>query len=498
MDKTEFILSLDQGTTSSRSILYNRSGKIVGSAQREFKQIFPQPGWVEHDPEEIWRSQYETAKEVLNGMVAGKGRIAAIGITNQRETVIAWNKDTGKSVCNALVWQDRRTAIHCDELKKLGLSEMIRKKTGLVIDAYFSATKLAWILNNVDTARELADAGKLAFGTVDSWLVWNLTGGKTHVTDVSNASRTMLFNIHTLSWDPELLELFNIPVDVLPEVRSSSEVFGYTEDGLFSERIPVSGIAGDQQAATFGQICLEAGMVKCTYGTGCFILCNTGHEPVDSDNNLLTTVAWQIGGKTTYALEGSIFNGGAVIQWLRDGLHLINDSAEIEALAGTVVDNGGVYFVPAFTGLGAPHWDQYARGIIAGLTRGVNAGHLARAALESIAFQVNDVIRAMEDDAGLEISTLKVDGGAAINNLLMQFQADLLGIQVIRPESVETTAMGAAFLAGLAVKFWESIEEIRDIWELDREFGSRIGVNKLESLKKDWSKAVSRAKGWEG
>jgi glycerol kinase len=498
MKNSSFILSFDQGTTSSRSILYDHSGKAVSTAQKEFTQIFPKPGWVEHDPEEIWESQIKTAREVLDSVgKEGAGKVAAIGITNQRETTIAWNRETGKPVYNAIVWQDRRTAGHCDELKRKGFTDLVRKKTGLVIDAYFSATKMAWILENVDGARDLAKEGKLAFGTVDTWLIWKLTGGKVHITDASNASRTMLFNIHTLSWDAELLELMNIPPTALPEVRSCSEVYGTTAPEIFPYEIPISGIAGDQQAATFGQMCMDPGMVKCTYGTGCFILCNTGEMPVKSHNNLLTTIAWQVRGKTMYALEGSIFNGGAVVQWLRDGLKIIRDSAETEALAGTVEDNGGVYFVPAFTGLGAPHWDPYARGTITGLTRGVTGGHIVRAALEGIAFQVYEVVKAMEEDADIEISSLKVDGGAAANNLLMQIQADLLGIPVIRPGSVETTAMGAAYLAGLAVGFWDSVEDIRGQWIVDREFTTTIGDKEKEKMIGGWQKAVQRSKNWE-
>ena len=497
MDNKNYILALDQGTTSSRSIVYNHKGKIVSSAQKEFTQIFPDPGWVEHKPEEIWTTQFETAGKALSDAGISATNIAAIGITNQRETTLVWDRQTGKPVCNAIVWQDRRTSRFCDELKEKGLAEEIRDKTGLVIDAYFSATKLSWILENVEGAREKANSGRLAFGTVDSWLIWNLTGGKVHVTDVSNASRTMLFNINSLSWDKDLLEIFNIPESVLPDVRSSSEIYGYTADGLFPVPIPIAGIAGDQQAATFGQMCLAEGSVKNTYGTGCFILCNTGNKPVKSKNNLVTTIAWQRNGETTYALEGSIFIGGAVIQWLRDGLKIIKDSAEVEDLARSVDDNGGVYFVPAFTGLGAPHWDQYARGIIAGLTRGVNAGHIARAALESIAFQVNDIIKSMEDDAGIQISELKVDGGAAVNDLLMQFQADLIGIPVIRPESIETTALGAAYLAGLAVNFWGSVDEIKGQWAMDQKFERKIAAHEKDILISGWGKAVVRAKDWE-
>ncbi len=497
MENQNFILALDQGTTSSRSILYNQEGKIVSSVQQEFTQIFPKPGWVEHDPEEIWATQLDTAAKVLAGEGLSARQVAAIGITNQRETTLLWDKQSGEPVGNAIVWQDRRTAGHCDELKEKGLASMIRDKTGLVIDAYFSATKVAWILENVPGAREKAEAGKLAFGTVDTWLVWKLTAGRVHVTDVSNASRTMLFNIHTLSWDQEMLELFNIPEGVLPDVRSSSEVYGHTAEGLFPTPIPIAGMAGDQQAATFGQMCLAEGSVKNTYGTGCFILCNTGKNPVKSKNNLVTTVAWQVNGETTYALEGSIFTGGAVIQWLRDGLKIIRESAEVEDLARSVDDNAGVYFVPAFTGLGAPHWDPYARGIIAGLTRGVKAGHIARAALESIAFQVNDVIKSMEDDAGIKISELKVDGGAAVNDLLMQFQADLIGIPVIRPQSIETTALGAAYLAGLAVGFWKNTEQIKGQWAVGRRFEKQITQPEKDGLISGWEKAVTRAKDWE-
>jgi glycerol kinase len=497
MDHQDHILALDQGTTSSRSIIYNHQGKIVSTAQKEFTQLFPHPGWVEHDPEEIWATQLETAKRTLAAAGINAGNIAAVGITNQRETTLVWDKQNGQPVCKAIVWQDRRTAGHCDELKEKGLAEMIRDRTGLVIDAYFSATKLSWILENVPGAREKALAGYLAFGTVDTWLIWKMTAGEVHVTDVSNASRTMLFNIHTLSWDKELLELFNIPEAVLPEVRSSSEIYGHTTEDLFGIPLPIAGIAGDQQAATFGQMCLAEGSLKNTYGTGCFILCNTGPKPVKSKNNLVTTIAWQINKETTYALEGSIFTGGAVIQWLRDGLKIIKESSEVEDLARSEDDNGGVYFVPAFTGLGAPHWDPYARGIIVGLTRGVSAGHIARAALESIAFQVNDVIRSMEDDAGIQIRELKVDGGAAVNDLLMQFQADLIGIPVIRPESIETTALGAAYLAGLAVGFWKSTDEIKGQWAVDRRFETRVSQQEKDGLITGWEKAVLRAKDWE-
>ena len=493
---TQYILAIDQGTTSSRAIVFDHAGKMKGVAQQEFGQIFPEPGWVEHDPLEIWSSQLQVLHDALKDAGIGATDLAAIGITNQRETAVVWDRLTGKPMCNAIVWQDRRTAPTCDDLKARGLEGMIREKTGLVIDAYFSATKWKWILDNVPGAGEKARRGELAFGTVDSWLIWNLTGGKVHVTDVTNASRTMLFNIHTLEWDPELLDLFGIPESVLPEVRSSSEVYGNTDEGILSVPIPIAGIAGDQQAATFGQMCLSAGSVKNTYGTGCFILCNTGEKPVRSENNLVTTIAWQLDGITQYALEGSIFIGGAVVQWLRDGLGLIKTSSEVEKLAETVDDNGGVYFVPAFTGLGAPYWDPYARGMIAGLTRGVTSGHIARAALESIAFQVKDVMRAMEDDAGFRINELKVDGGAVVNDLLMQFQADLIGIPVIRPETTETTALGAAYLAGLAVDYWESIGEIESQWAAERAFNSTITAPERQKIMAGWKKAVSRAQSW--
>lgn len=493
----KYILSIDQGTTSSRAIVFSHSGSITGLAQKEFTQIFPTPGWVEHDAEEIWDSQLQVIREALKSADITAESLAAIGITNQRETAVVWDRKSGKPLCNAIVWQDRRTAGFCDQLKTDGHEEMIRQKTGLVIDAYFSASKWNWILEHVPGAKEKAEAGELALGTVDSWLIWNLTGGSVHVTDVTNASRTMLFNINTLTWDQELLALFGIPENMLPEVKSSSEIYGYTADGILSDSIPIAGIAGDQQAATFGQMCLSPGSVKNTYGTGCFILCNTGETPVLSKNKLVTTIAWQLDGKTTYALEGSIFIGGAVVQWLRDGLGLISKSEDVEELASSVEDSGGVYFVPAFTGLGAPHWDPYARGMIAGLTRGVTSGHIARAALESIAFQVYDVISAMEDDAGITIKELKVDGGAAVNDLLMQFQANLIGIPVIRPETIETTALGAAYLAGLAVKFWSGLDEIEKQWAMDRTFVSDISEESQVELKEGWNKAVSRSKNWE-
>lgn len=497
MAKEKLILALDQGTTSSRAILFNKKGEILHVAQKEFEQIFPEPGRVEHSPNQIWSTQLETAKEVISKTKDGSRGIAAIGITNQRETTVVWDRETGEPVYNAIVWQDRRTSEYCDELRKQGFGETINAKTGLVADSYFSGTKLKWILDHVEGAREKAESGRLAFGTIDTWLIYKLTNGNVHVTDVTNASRTMLFNIHTLTWDKELLTLLGIPASILPEVKSSSEVYGYADEALFGQPIAISGIAGDQQAATFGQMCLTPGSVKNTYGTGCFMLCNTGEKPVRSKNNLLTTIAWQIGGKTTYALEGSIFIGGAVVQWLRDGLGIIKNSSEVETLARTVENNGGVYFVPAFTGLGAPHWDQYARGIIAGLTRGTNAGHIARSALESIAFQVVDVIKAMEADAGIKINELKVDGGAVVNNLLMQIQANMIGVPVIRPETIETTALGAAYLAGLAVNYWGSIDEIKGQWAVDRKFTMDIPQKEKKQLLANWAKAISRAKKWE-
>jgi len=493
---SKFILALDQGTTSSRAIVFDHAGKMAGVAQEEFKQIFPEPGWVEHDAMEIWNTQLDVLKQALSNAGVKASELGAIGITNQRETAVAWDRKTGVPICNAIVWQDRRTASLCDELKSRQLEGMIKDKTGLVIDAYFSATKWRWILENVPGAREKAENGELAFGTIDSWLIWKLTGGKVHVSDVTNACRTMLFNIHTLDWDPELLELFGIPLEVLPEVRSSSEVYGEVSTAFLSNPVPIAGIAGDQQAATFGQMCLSPGSVKNTYGTGCFILCNTGETPVVSENNLITTIAWQLNGKTVYALEGSIFIAGAVVQWLRDGLGLIKSSSQIEKLALSVKDNGGVYFVPAFTGLGAPYWDPYARGMIAGLSRGVTGGNIARAALESIAFQVKDVMKAMEEDAGFKIKELKVDGGAVVNDLLMQFQADLIGIPVIRPETTETTALGAAYLAGLAVGFWKDLEEIQAQWAAEKTFSCTITEEEQDKLMMGWVKAVSRSQSW--
>jgi glycerol kinase len=492
----KYILALDQGTTSSRAIVFDRHGSIVATAQQEFRQIFPKPGWVEHDPQEIWASQSNVAAQAILKAGLTATDIAAIGITNQRETTVVWDRATGQPICNAIVWQDRRTAPICDRLKARGFAPKIRKKTGLVVDAYFSGTKLQWIVEHVAGAKARARAVELAFGTVDSWLVWNLTGGQRHVTDPSNASRTMLFNIHTGDWDDELLRLFGVPRAILPEVRSSSEVYGETT--LFGGAIPIAGIAGDQQAALFGQACTRPGMVKNTYGTGCFMLMHTGEKSIASKNNLLTTVAWRIGDRTEYALEGSIFIAGAVVQWLRDGLRIISSSGEIESLAAQVPDNGGVYFVPAFAGLGAPHWDQYARGTVLGLTRGTTRAHLARAALEGIAYQVSDVVRSMEKDAKIRLKELRVDGGACANNLLMQFQADLLGVPVVRPRVAETTALGAACLAGLAVGFWMDQREIAAQWQADRRFVPAVKSSLREKLLAGWNRALGRAKRWEG
>lgn len=490
----KYILSLDQGTTSSRAILFEKSGKVAAVSQREFPQHFPRPGWVEHHAEDIWESQLGVTREVMDKGWISPNDVGAIGITNQRETVVVWDRKTGKPIAPAIVWQDRRTAPMCDFLREQGKDKEIKKKTGLVLDAYFSATKVAWILDHVKGARSRAKAGELAMGTIDSWLVWKLTGGRVHATDPSNASRTMLFNIHTLKWDDSLLALFDIPPSLLPEVRPSSGFFGETQ--LFGGSIPITGIAGDQQAALFGQACMKPGMVKNTYGTGCFMLMNTGEMPIVSKNNLLTTIAWQIGDKTEYALEGSIFIAGAVVQWLRDGLGIIKSSSEVEVLANKVSDNGGVYLVPAFAGLGAPHWDSYARGTLVGLTRGTSSAHIARAALEGIAFQVADVLKSMEADAGIKLRELRVDGGASRNNLLMQIQADLLGVPVIRPQESETTALGAAYLAGLGVKFWKSTREISQQWNEESRFKSQWNSVKRENAKAVWQKALSRAKSW--
>lgn len=493
----KFILALDQGTTSSRAIVFNKKGEMVSVAQKEFTQIFPQPGWVEHDANEIWSTQAGVAAEAITQAGANGKNIAGIGITNQRETTVVWDRETSEPIYNAIVWQDRRTSKYCDELRAQGHADMIQDKTGLIIDSYFSGTKVKWILDNVEGAREKAEAGKLAFGTIDSWLIWKLTQGEVHVTDVTNASRTLLYNIKTLEWDKDMLELLNIPASILPEVKSSSEVYGHTVTTLFAHEVPISGIAGDQQAATFGQMCIKPGSVKNTYGTGCFMLCNTGTTPVKSNNNLLTTIGWQINGETTYCLEGSIFMGGAIVQWLRDGLGIIKSSPEVEQLAGSVEDNGGVFLVPALTGLGAPHWDQYARGTIVGLTRGSTSAHIARAALEGIAFQTRDVLKAMEADAGIEIKELRVDGGAAINNLLMQFQSDVLDAPVYRPKTLETTALGAAYLAGLAVGYWDSVDEIKSQWAMDRKFEPEMPKDKSENLIKGWDKALGRSKNWD-
>lgn len=486
-------MSLDQGTTSSRAIIFNHNGEIVAIAQKEFTQIYPQAGWVEHDPLEIWSTQLSVAAEVIVKAGLSATDIDSIGITNQRETTVVWDRETGQPVYNAIVWQDRRTSSYCDEIKAQGLAEKIQDKTGLIIDSYFSATKAKWILENVEGVREKADAGKLAFGTIDSWLIWKLTGGEKHVTDVTNASRTMIYNIHTLAWDDELLALFGIPKSMLPEVKSSSEVYGETAGRILAAKIPIAGIAGDQQSALFGQMCTEIGMVKNTYGTGCFMLMNVGTEPKLSSNNLLTTIAWQIKDQVHYALEGSIFIGGAVVQWLRDEMGLISKSADVETLAQKVKDTDGVYVVPAFAGLGAPHWNQHARGTITGLTRGTNKSHIARAALESIAFQTMDVLKAMEADAGVDIAELRVDGGATANNLLMQFQADLLNCKVIRPEITEVTALGAAYLAGLATGFWDSIDQIRSQWKADKTFVAEDGIDNTSRIK-GWNRAIKAAK----
>jgi glycerol kinase len=491
----DFILALDQGTTSSRAIVFTRDGLPYSSSQREFNQIYPQPGWVEHNADEIWSTQSAVAAEAIAKAGLISSDIAAIGITNQRETTVVWDRITGKPVFNAIVWQDRRTSEYCDQLKADGLGPLIQQKTGLIIDAYFSATKIRWILDNVRYARKLAEKGQLAFGTIDSWLIWNLTNGQLHITDVSNASRTMLFNIHTLEWDPELLEIFNIPASMLPEVRSSSDLYG-TTSGQFASDLPISGIAGDQQAALFGQMCTESGMVKNTYGTGCFMVMNIGDKPIESRNRLLTTVGWRIGNETSYALEGSIFIAGAVVQWLRDGLGVIKGSGDVEALASKVKDSEGVYFVPAFAGLGAPHWNQHARGTIVGITRGTTSAHIARAALDSIAFQTLEVLRAMEKDSGIEIKELRVDGGATVNNSLMQFQADLIRTNVVRPKITETTALGAAYLAGIAVRYWNSMEEIKKQWQIERKFSPKMPEEARQVHVQGWDRAIKTAKVW--
>ncbi|WP_099365662.1 glycerol kinase GlpK [Sphingobacterium sp. 1.A.4] len=491
----EYIISLDQGTTSSRAILFNKKGEIVDISQKEFQQIYPKSGWVEHDPQEIWSSQLAVLTEVLAKSKTKLESIKGIGITNQRETTIVWNKRTGVPIYNAIVWQDRRTADYCAELIAKGQLEKVQEKTGLLIDSYFSATKIKWILDHVKEARKLAERNELAFGTVDSWLIWNLTDGKVHVTDVSNASRTMLYNINTLEWDKDLLALFDIPASILPEVKSSSEIYGETSTELGSKSIPIAGIAGDQQAALFGQMCLKKGMAKNTYGTGCFLLMNVGNKPVKSENKLVTTIGWKIGKDVVYALEGSVFIGGAVVQWLRDELKIIKKSSDIEALATSVDDTDGVYLVPAFAGLGAPHWDANARGTLFGISRGTSDAHIARAALESIAYQTYDILKAMEADSKTKIKELRVDGGATQNNFLIQFQADILNSTVVKPEITETTAMGAAFLAGLAVGFWKDVKELEELWKEDK----RISPRKSSKLKEhiaSWNRAVNAVKYW--
>lgn len=488
----KFILSLDQGTTSSRAIVFDHDGNIRSMAQHEFPQIFPKPGWVEHDPFQIWGSQASVIAEAISKIGINGHNIAAIGITNQRETTIVWDAETGEPVYNAIVWQDRRTSEYCDSLREAGHAEMIRAKTGLIIDAYFSATKIKWILDNVPGARERAEAGKLKFGTVDTWLISCLTRNTVHVTDVTNASRTMLFNIHTLEWDNELLELFDIPASMLPSVKPSSCVMGYTTTTIFAHEVPIAGVAGDQQAALFGQMCIKPGAVKNTYGTGCFLLMNSGSKPIVSKNRLLSTIAWKIGDEVTYALEGSVFVGGSVVQWLRDSLRCISSSSEVEALAESVADSGGVYFVPALTGLGAPYWNQYARGIISGISRGTTSAHIARAALEGIAYQIYDIVKAMELDSGLNIVELKVDGGASRNNLLMQFQSDILDTEVLRPHITETTALGAAYFAGLAVGYWESIDHINSQWRVERRFRPEADSEQIAANLDGWHDAVRR------
>lgn len=492
----QYILALDQGTTSSRAVIFNKKGNIVSTAQKEFTQYFPQPGWVEHDPMEIWSTQAGIAAEALVKKGLNGSNIAAIGITNQRETVVVWDKKTGEPVYNAIVWQDKRTAEYCDELKEQGKSDLIRKKTGLVIDSYFSATKVKWILDNVEGARKRADEGDLIMGTIDTWLIWKMTLGEKHITDVTNASRTLIFNINTMSWDEELLALFNIPKSMLPEVKQSSELYGHTSGTIIASKIPIAGIAGDQQAALFGQMCTKPGMVKNTYGTGCFMLMNIGEKPIVSKNNLLTTVAWKINGKTTYAFEGSVFIAGAVVQWLRDGLKIIKTSSDVEKLAGSVSDTEGVYFVPAFAGLGAPYWNQKAQGTIFGITRGTTDAHIARAAIESIAYQTMDILKAMEADAELTIKELRVDGGATVNNTLMQFQSDVLNTTTVRPKVIETTVMGAAYLAGLAVGYWDSLEEIQEIWQIDVHFKPTAEREGIDKGIKGWYKAIAALQFW--
>jgi len=494
--KKKYIISLDQGTTSSRAIVFDHKGTILGISQKEFEQIFPKPGWVEHNPMDIWKSQLSVLKSVIKKCKIDPQEVSAIGITNQRETTVVWDKSTGKPVYNAIVWQDRRTAAYCDRLKAGGSASSVKTKTGLVLDAYFSGTKVNWILDNVKGARKKAEDGQLLFGTIDTWIIWNLTKGKVHVTDVTNASRTMLYNIKTLKWDNSLLKMLDVPKKMLAEVKSSSEIYGETDDSLLGSSIPIAGIAGDQQAALFGQMCTKQGMAKCTYGTGCFLILNTGDKIIRSKNNLLSTIAWQIDGKTTYALEGSVFVAGAAVQWLKDGLGIIKTSKEIEVLATEVEDNGGVYFVPALTGLGAPYWDQYARGTIVGITRGTTKAHIARATIEGIGFQVADVVRAMEADTKSNLKELRVDGGAVANNLLLQLQCNLLGRKVIRPTVLETTALGAAYLAGLATGFWSGVKELQAQWQQDEKFTPKIKKAVKEDLLSSWSRAVEKSKAW--
>lgn len=492
----QYILSLDQGTTSSRAIVFDKKGQIISVAQKDFKQYFPKSGWVEHDPQEIWATQSAVMIESLANEGIKASEIAAIGITNQRETTVVWDRETGKPLYNAIVWQDRRTSAYCDELKAKGKAKLIAEKTGLILDAYFSATKIKWILDNVEGARDRAEKGELAFGTIDTWLIWKLTSGKTHATDISNASRTMIYNIHEEKWDQELLRLFDIPENMLPEVKESSELIGETSGDILSHKIPIAGVAGDQQAALFGQLCTQSGMAKTTYGTGCFLVMNTGENPVTSQNKLLTTIAWKVNGKTNYALEGSVFIGGAAIQWLRDGMEMFGHAKESEKLAISLKDNDGVYFVPALSGLGAPHWDQDARGAFFGITRGTTIAHMTRAALEAIAYQVNDVLKAMEKDSGEATKELRVDGGATANNFLMQFQSDILGCKITRPKIIETTAIGAAFLAGLAVGFWKDEQELKSLWEADKSFEPAMNKEKVEKYLHFWHKAIERSKNW--
>ncbi|MCE2613238.1 glycerol kinase GlpK [Flavobacteriaceae bacterium D16] len=492
----QYILALDQGTTSCRAVVFDKNGQIISTAQEEFTQHFPNPGWVEHDPQEIWETQSNMARKALAKMGINPSQIVGLGITNQRETVVLWDKKTGQPIYPAIVWQDKRTSDYCDELKSQGYEDMIRKKTGLVIDAYFSGTKVKWILDHVEGAREKARSGQLLMGTIDTWLIWNMTQGAKHITDVTNACRTLFFNINTLDWDDEILELMDVPKQMLPQVHQSSEIYGKSSEAFLGEAVPISGIAGDQQAALFGQMCTQKGMVKNTYGTGCFMLMNIGENPIVSENNLLTSVAWQIGGKTQYMLEGSIFIAGAVVQWLRDSLKIIEKSSDVESLASSVADSGGVYFVPAFAGLGAPHWNQKARGTLFGLTRGSTDAHIARAALEAIAYQTMDIVKAMEADSGIAIGELRVDGGATINNLLMQFQADVLNTVTVRPKVVETTAMGAAFLAGLAVGYWSDLDDIEKIWEAETSFTPTSDRKNVEDGIAGWYRAIEALEFW--